>query len=89
MSDPPLLLNLIAPICYLMTDSVLLSLCVCVCVCVRVRVCVCVCGGSRGCVCVSRVCVCLYLELSDDMLNRFLRRKFKMGAVHSYQEALS
>ena len=51
----------------------------CVCVCVLVRV------GVR----VLRVCVCLYLELSDDMLNRFLGRKFKMGAVHSYQVALS
>ena len=61
VSDPPLLLNLIAPICYLMTDSVLLSLCVCVCVCVGACVCVCVCVWWFAWVCVCVACVCLFV----------------------------
>ena len=72
-----------------MTDSVLLSVRVCVRVCAGACVCVCVCVLVRAGVCACACVCCLYLELSDDMLNRFLRRKFKMGAVHSYQEALS
>ena len=56
---------------YLMTDSVRVSVCVCVCVCAGACVCVCARFCAGVCVC-GRMRVCMYLELSDDMLSSFL-----------------
>ena len=68
---------------YLMIGSALLSVgvCVCVlgCVCVCVCACVCVCWFIRLWLRV-RACVCMYLELSDDMLSGCLKHNSKHGS---------